>query len=655
MRGTAPWAHASPADRTECEHQWLAHLRDATPFSVDVRLAGPAGETVWVRISTTPTVEGGRITGHVGTAVDVTPAVSTSSLSEQLVALLDVAGDAVVVFDRAGTPTFANDGARSLIGVDPAHPGAADTAARSYMQAVRDQMPRHMLEPRGSGTEGDPRWHGEITFRSPDGLARMLAVTVQVVRDADGTVSHWATIARDVTEERHERAELDRLATHDALTGLPNRVLFLRRTAEALERSLTTGSNVAVLFIDIDKLKHVNDTIGHAVGDQLILTVARRLAAATRPSDTVARISGDEFVVLCEGVLDDHVALDISERIRQSITGPLMLGGVEVESGASVGIAMATDDLLDGRSPADAAVSLLHSADTAMYLAKQRGRGRSEIYSEKMRAAARERAELGAELEQALAAGRFETVYQPVEMAHSGRTVALEVFLRWNHPVRGQLQPAAFLDLADESGLIAPIGDWVLDTACGHLRGWIDSGGIGRDVSLHVNVSRRQLADVTFVERTLAVLERRGVDATQVVMETGESTLLDQNPAVLRTVNALRRAGIRIAVDDFGSGSSSLAALRTFPASILKIDGSLVRDVGSPGSGDDPMVRSIIQLAHSLDLSVCAEWVTTEDQLERLRLLGCDMVQGNRIGATATHDETTARINRRRSGDGAGV
>jgi PAS domain S-box-containing protein len=249
---------------------------------VDVRLSGPAGETVWVRISTTPTVESGRITGHVGTAVDVTPAVSTSSLSEQLVGLLDVAGSAVVVFDRAGAPTFANDGARSLIGIDPAHPGAGDTAARSYMQAVRDQMPRHMLESRGPGGENDPRWNGEITFRSPDGLARMLSVTVQVVRDADGTVSHWATIARDVTDERRERAELDRLATHDALTGLPNRVLFLRRTAEALERSLTTKSNVAVLFIDIDKLKHVNDTIGHAVGDQLILTVARRLAAAQR-------------------------------------------------------------------------------------------------------------------------------------------------------------------------------------------------------------------------------------------------------------------------------------------------------------------------------------------------------------------------------------
>lgn len=657
VRGSAPWAHASPAQRTECERLWLEHLRDGTPFSVDVPLVGPSGDTAWVRIATTPTLEGGRVTGHVGTAVDVTPAVQQSSLSEQLVGLLDVSGDAVVVFDRAGTPSFANDPARTLIGIDPTLGTAADTAARAYMQAVRDQMPRHMLEATRTDAVGggSPRWLGEITFRSPDGLARTLSVTVQVVRDADGTVNHWSTIARDITREREERAELDRLATHDALTGLPNRVLFLRRTTEALERSVTTRTKVAVLFIDIDKLKHVNDTIGHAVGDQLILTVARRLAAATRPSDTVARISGDEFVVLCEGVLDDHVALDISERIRMSITGPLMLHGVEIESGASVGVAMATDDLLRDQSPADAAVTLLHAADTAMYLAKQRGRGRSELYSDRMRAAARERAALAADLEQALAAGRFETVYQPIEAAHSGRIAAFEVFLRWNHPERGQLQPGEFLDLADESGLIGPIGDWVLDTACAHLRGWTDAGDIGGDVALHVNVSRRQLADIGFVERTLAVLDARGVEPARVVLETGESTLLDQNPAVLRTVNALRRAGIRVAVDDFGSGSSSLAALRTFPASILKIDGSLVRDVGAPGAGDDPMVRSIIQLAHSLDLSVCAEWVTTQDQLDRLRLLGCDTVQGNRIAPTGSHAETTARVRRRRAGDDAPV
>lgn len=652
VRGAAPWAHAAPAERTECERVWLRHREDGTPFSVDVKLAGPAGEPVWVRIATTPTVEAGRIIGHVGTAVDVTPAVQQSSLSEQLVALLDVSGDAVIVFDRLGSLTFANDASRALIGVDPAHPGVDDVAARSYMQAVRDQMPRHML---GNTDTAPVRWHGEVSFRSPDGLARTLAVTVQVVRDPDGTVSHWSTIARDVTDQRREMAELDRLATHDALTGLPNRVLFLRRTADALERSITTKRNVAVLFIDLDKLKHVNDTIGHAVGDQLISTVARRLAAATRPNDTVARISGDEFVVLCEGVLDEHVALDIAERVRLSITGPLMLQGVEVEAGASVGVAMATDDLLTDRSPADAAVTLLHSADTAMYLAKQRGRGRSELYSERMRAAARERAALAADLEQALAAGQLETVYQTIEHAHNGRCAALEVFLRWNHPAKGQLQPGEFLELADESGLIGPIGDWVLDTACAHLRGWMESSLVGRDVSLHVNVSRRQLADVAFVDRTLATLANRGVEPGQVVFETGESALLDQNPAVLRTVNALRRAGVRIAVDDFGAGSSSLAALRTFPASILKIDGTLVRDVGRSDGGDDPMVRSIIQLAHSLDLSVCAEWVTTDDQLDRLRLLGCDLVQGNRVAPSGTLDETTARLRRRHTADSAQV
>ena len=615
-------------------------------------LIGASGETAWVRIATTPTLEGGRVTGHVGTAVDVTPAVQQSSLSEQLVGLLDVSGDAVVVFDRAGTPTFANDPARTLIGIDPTLGTAADTAARAYMQAVRDQMPRHMVEPARAGEAAGqaPRWVGEITFRSPDGLARTLAVTVQVVRDADGTVNHWSTIARDITQERQERAELDRLATHDALTGLPNRVLFLRRTTEALERSLTTRTNVAVLFIDIDKLKHVNDTIGHAVGDQLIVSISRRLASATRPNDTVARISGDEFVVLCEGVLDEHVALDVAERVRTAITGQVILQGIEIETGASIGVALATEDLLSGRSAADAAVTLLHAADTAMYKAKQRGRGRSELYSEQMRAAARDRARMSAELEQALAAGQFELVYQPIELAHAGRVAAVETFLRWNHPVRGQLAPAVFLELADESGLIGPIGDWVLARACRDLRGWIDAGLVEPSTSVHINVSRRQLADITFVDRTVATLRDCGIDGTRLVCETGEATLVDSNPAILRTVNALKRAGVRIAVDDFGSGYSSLASLRTFPADILKIDGTLVRDVGRVDGGDDPMVRSIIQLAHSLDLSVCAEWVTSDDQLQRLRVLGCDLVQGNRIGAASPADEFARRLSLRRAG-----
>jgi diguanylate cyclase (GGDEF)-like protein/PAS domain S-box-containing protein len=603
---------------------------------------------VWVRINSAARLDGGRIIGWVGSAVDVTPVVEQSSLSDQLVGLLDVSGDAVVVFDRVGSLTFANDTARSLLGVDPTRTVADDIAARTYMQAVRDQLPRFMLE---TGAAATNRWEGEIAFRSPDGLPRTLTVIVQVVRESDGTVHHWATIARDITEERQARAELDRLATHDALTGLPNRVLFLRKTTEALERAGTTGANVAVLFIDLDKLKHVNDTIGHAVGDQLIVSIARRLASATRPSDTVARISGDEFVVLCEGVLDEHVALDVAERVRTSITGQVVLQGIEIETGASIGVALATDDLLTGRSAADAAVTLLHAADTAMYKAKQRGRGRSELYSEQMRAAARERVQLSAELERALAGGELDLVYQPIELAHAGRVSAVEAFLRWNHPVRGQLSPASFLELADESGLIGPIGDWVLDRACRDIVAWAGAGLVDPSVSLHVNVSRRQLADTSFVDRTVATLRANGMDGARLVCETGEATLVDANPAILRTVNALKRAGVRIAVDDFGSGYSSLASLRTFPADILKIDGTLVRDVGRVDGGDDPMVRSIIQLAHSLELSVCAEWVTSDDQLQRLRVLGCDLVQGNRIGAAATAEEFARRMGVRRSGE----
>jgi diguanylate cyclase (GGDEF)-like protein len=426
-------------------------------------------------------------------------------------------------------------------------------------------------------------------------------------------------------------------------------VHFVRKTTEALERSRTTHSSVAVLFIDLDKLKHVNDTIGHAVGDQLIVTISKRLAAATRPSDLVARISGDEFVVLCEGLLDEQVALDVAERIRLSITGPLILQGIEIEAGASVGVAMATPELLASESSADAAVTLMRSADTAMYRAKQRGRGRSELFSDDMRTAARDRQQLASELEQALAGDQFSVLFQPIESAHTGRVVAAEALLRWNHPTRGLLAPAAFLDLADESGLIAPIGDWVLANGARTIGAWMNEGLVERTMTIHVNASRRQLSDITFVDRALTIMRDNGLDGSHLVFETSEATLVDNNPSVLRTVTALKRQGVRIAVDDFGAGYSSLSSLRTFPADLLKLDGTLVRDVGRTDGGDDPMVRSLIQLAHSLNLVVCAEWVTTEDHVQRLKALGCDLLQGNRIGEPIAADAFALKLQRTNS------
>ena len=645
VAGVAPWTNALPHERTECERRWVQHRDSGETFTVEFRIGRATGEVVWIQVSTQPVVVDGILTGYVGTAIDCTSLVTQRQLSDQLVGLLDVSGDAVLVFDRVGELMFANDTARSLIGVADPGAGAGDVAARTFMQAVRDQLPRVLLD--SAPPTGAPnRWEGEIGFRSPDGIARILSVVVQVVRNADGSVHHWATITRDITEERQSQAELSRQATHDALTGLPNRVHFVRKTTEALERCRTTHATVAVLFIDLDKLKHVNDTIGHAVGDQLIVTVSKRLAAATRPSDLVARISGDEFVVLCEGLLDEQVALDVAERIRASITGPLVLQGVEIEAGASIGVAMSTPELLSTESAADAAITLLRAADTAMYRAKQRGRGRSELYSEEMRTAARERHTLATELEQALAGNQFAVVFQPIESAHTGRVVAAEALLRWNHPTRGLLAPGAFLDLADESGLIAPIGDWVLEQGARTISEWIASGLVDRTMAIHVNASRRQLSDITFVDRALTILRDNGLEGNQLVFETSEASLVDNNPSVLRTVTALKRQGVRIAVDDFGSGYSSLASLRTFPADLLKLDGTLVRDVGRTDGGDDPMVRSLIQLAHSLNLVVCAEWVTTEDHVQRLKVLGCDLLQGNRIGEPVSAEVFATKLRR---------
>ena len=623
----------------------MQHRDSGETFTVEFRIGLATGEVMWIQVSTQPVVIDGALAGYIGTAIDCTTLVTQRQLSDQLVGLLDVSGDAVLVFDRVGELMFANDTARTLIGVTDPGAGAGDVAARTFMQAVRDQLPRVLLDA-APPADSSHRWEGEIGFRSPDGIARTLSVVVQVVRDANGSVHHWATITRDITEERQSQAELARQATHDALTGLPNRVLFERKTTEALERSKTTHSSVAVLFIDLDKLKHVNDTIGHAVGDQLIVTVARRLAAATRPSDLVARISGDEFVVLCEGLLDEQVALDVAERIRMSITGPMVLQGVEIEAGASIGVAMSTPELLNTESAADAAVTLLRSADTAMYRAKQRGRGRSELYSEDMRTSAKARQTLASELEQALAGNQFAVVFQPIESAHTGRVVAAEALLRWNHPTRGLLAPAAFLDLADESGLIAPIGDWVLNESARTVAEWISTGLVDRGMAIHVNASRRQLSDITFVDRALTILRDNNLEGSQLVFETSEATLVDNNPSVLRTVTALKRQGVRIAVDDFGAGYSSLASLRTFPADLLKLDGTLVRDVGRTDGGDDPMVRSLIQLAHSLNLIVCAEWVTTEDHVQRLKVLGCDLLQGNRIGEPISAEAFATKLRR---------
>lgn len=643
--GSAPWVNASPTERATAERAWEETRPLAGAFTHEFRLLSADGDVRWISMHLEPVRDAtGTLTGYVGTAADHTDVVTRRTLSEQLVGLLDVSADAVLVFDRAGRLLFCNDGAKQLVGVSDAD---NDTVADTFLRAIRDQVPREVLN--ASPTLASPaenRWVGEVGFRGPDGIVRTLSLTLQVVRDAGGVVQHFSAIARDVTETKQLHDELTRQATHDARTGLPNRVLFLRRLAEALEKDRTLKSGCAVMFVDLDRLKIVNDTMGHDVGDVLISNIAKRIVNATRPSDTVARNGGDEFVVLCDGVTDEHIAQDIASRILQAVTGQMVLQGTEIFTSASIGIAMSTHQLLAEHSPVDAAQILLNNADTAMYRAKQRGRGRAEVYSEAMRAEARDRVALTNALERALATGQMRLVYQPIVSAHTGRNAGVEAYLRWDHPQRGELTPPTFIPVAEESGMIGPLGDFVVTRACADLRGWIDAGLVDRTFALHVNVSSKQLTDPSFVDRTLTSLRDAGLESAQLIVEVIEQTVLDDNPSVGRSINALKRAGIRVAIDDFGSGFSSLSSLRNFPADVLKLDGSLVRDIGQQGH-DDPIVRSIIQLAHSLDMTVVAEWVSTEEQAKRLRVLGCDHLQGNRIGEPLAADEfarTLARV-----------
>jgi len=628
--GVTPWSHAVPSRRAELESQWIAARTSDSAFAARFRVTTTDGTGVVVAFHAEPVRDAqGRVSRYVGTAHDVTALVNSDELNDQLVGALDAADDAVVVFDSAARLVFANRGAHELLGVSD----ESDESAATFFDAVRNQVPREVL-----GNASRSSWSGELGHRSPDGFMRTLALTLHVVRGRDERIDHYSVLARDVTEHKQLQAELQRQATHDELTGLPNRTLFLRRVAEALDRSRTLRRGVTVMFIDFDGLKNVNDSIGHRFGDQLIVSVGKRLVNATRPSDVVARLSGDEFAVLAEGVGDESLALEIAERLRASITGQHVIHGTEVTSGASVGIAIATTALLTEQSPNDAALTLLVNADTAMYRAKQRGKGRCEIYTEVMRTQARDRLALASQLERALACAELSVVYQPIVSIHTGRVVAVEALLRWQHPERGVLTPPAFLEVAEETGAIAPIGDWVVTNAARTLRDLIDDGTLERSVTIHVNVSPRQLSDASFVERTTGALSAAGLDPRQLVLEFTEATALAGNPAITRSLNALARLDVRLSIDDFGTGYSSLAHLRDFRAAQLKLDGTFIRNVGRDGA-DDPIVRSIVQLAHSLDMSVVAEWVQSAEQLQRLRLLGCDHAQGNHLCEPTTAAE----------------
>src|SRR5450631_3437995 len=448
-------------------------------------------------------------------------------------------------------------------------------------------------------------------------------ITRQVVDTADGRAIEiinqpleaggWVATIEDVTERKRSDEQIAHLAHYDALTDLPNRVLFREQLEQALKR-VDRGEQLAVLYIDIDEFKSVNDTLGHSVGDELLKGVADRLRGCLRETDVVARLGGDEFAIIQTALKQPSDATELVTRVYEAIRAPFECAGHLLTTDASIGIALAPGDgtNLD---------QLLKSADLAMYGAKADGRRTYRFFEPEMDARVKARRTLELDIRQAIADGAFELHYQPVVHLGSNEIAGCEALLRWNHPVRGMISPAEFIPIAEETGLICQIGDWVLDTACAEAAHWPP------DIKLAVNVSPVQFRSHAFSLKVANALATFGLSANRLELEITEAVLIRDDEAALTMLRHLRAIGVRIALDDFGTGYSSLSYLHRFPFDKIKIDRCFVNDIAAT-QGSSPIVQAVINIAKARNMTTTAEGVETEQQREMLLSLGCTEMQG---------------------------
>jgi len=449
-----------------------------------------------------------------------------------------------------------------------------------------------------------------------------------------GEFKGYRGVGTDVTKTRLAEEKVAHLASYDGLTGLPNRRSFINEVGRALERSRRSGSPFAVFFVDLDRFKNINDSLGHAAGDTLLKVVASRLTHLLRKTDMVARLGGDEFVVLLENCVDAVMLAAIAARALTAIHEPVCIENCSFQVSGSIGISVYPDDC-------DDAASMLKHADAAMYLAKSRGKNNYQFYTAELAARAEQQFALEADLRLAIEREEFRLVYQPKINLASGQMVAVEALIRWQHPARGLIGPGEFITLAEDSGLIAPIGQWVIREACRQAQAWRRNGLVPPRCA--VNLSVRQFNVDGLVDDVVQALAATQQDASALEIEITESLLMANPERALQTLMQLHQMGVHIAIDDFGTGYSSLAYLKRFPAQTLKIDRSFVKDL--PDDADDATItRALVAMAHSLGLEVVAEGVETEAQLAFLHNIGCDEAQGYLLGRPMPPEQLAARL-----------
>ena len=566
----------------------------------------------------------GRATGGAWTAGDASRlqalaavgsgALANALLYEERAAITRSLGEGVLAIDVEGLVTFVNPSAADLLGWT-----AEDLVGRELARCTDPEnfvASRWVHLPRLLA--GETLRLDEYALVARDGTHLDVALTASpVVRE--GEVTGAVVVLRDVSERKALERCLVHQAFHDSLTGLPNRALFLDRLEHSRARALRDGSTQAVLFIDVDRFKVINDSLGHKVGDQVLRAVAARIVAELRPADTVARFGGDEFTVLLESVHDADEPPRAAERILRALQQPIEVGARDVVVTVSIGISVG--------DPGNTTGDLVAAADIAMYQAKNQGKNRYVLAAENADEQALARLDLETELRRAIADGELEVHYQPVVHAKSGELYGLEALVRWRHPLWGLMPPARFMDVAEESGLVVPLGAWVLEEACAAAVEW-NRRHPHRPIVMAVNLSARQFQQHDLCDQVSRVLQSTGLDPQLLALEITETVVMEDTVTTMTTLQALKLLQVRLSIDDFGTGYSSLSYLKRFAVDAIKIDKSFVDGLGSSGVVDAEIVRAVIRLASAVGMQSIAEGVETEAQRDELRQLGCSMLQG---------------------------
>jgi diguanylate cyclase (GGDEF)-like protein/PAS domain S-box-containing protein len=603
---------------------WDAQQVLRTLAPADKEIPGSEGQWWLRRISPYRTLSN-QIQGVVITFTDVTGVKLAAERQRRLATLLMDSNDAIMGLDLEGWITAWNRGAERMYGYTE-----AEALQLNVTQLIPEAGRAEEVAMLGRLRQGQLLESRETRRRRKDGTIVDVWLTATTLRDEDAKPTSVASTERDITETKAS-AGLQHLATHDPLTGLPNRILLIDLAAQALAQARRKGTRVALLFVDLDRFKTVNDSLGHQAGDRLLQAAAERLRQCVRSGDTVVRQGGDEFIIILRDVVSTQDAASVAEKICQAMASPYMLDGLELISSASVGVSIYPDDAAD-------ISTLIKNSDGAMYRAKAHGRNTYRFFTPDVNVGALQRLSIESALRRALERRQLHLHYQPLVDLTGGRIIGVEALMRWEHPDLGAISPVKFIPVAEESGLIVPLGEWCLLEACRQARAWQRAGL--SPIPVAVNLSAIQFRQPKLPDTVAKVLQETELAPQYLELELTESMLMQQVDAGQASVQRLRALGLRLSIDDFGTGYSSLSYLRRFSIHRLKIDVSFLRDITTDPSAA-AITGAIIAMGKSLKLRVLAEGVETREQLSLLQAQGCEEVQGDYFSRPLPADELT--------------